>query len=61
MELFASIWVARRKSVQKLKEGETASNLFAFMTTESYAEVNPFIPHPKAMPVIQTKLEDWNR
>ena len=47
-------------SVRKVKEGETASDLYTFLTTEPNAEVGAF--HPKAMPVILTtpdKVETW--
>ena len=35
---------------EKVKEGETTNDLFAFLTTEPNAEVGAI--HPKAMPVI---------
>ena len=46
-------------SVRKLKEGEVTADLFAFLTCPPNAEVAPV--HPKAMPVILTKPEDWRR
>ncbi|WP_283179377.1 SOS response-associated peptidase family protein [Gemmobacter sp. 24YEA27] len=44
-------------SVRKLKEGEVTADLFGFLTCEPNAEVRPV--HPKAMPVILTRPEDW--
>ena len=44
-------------SVRKLKEGEVTTELFAFLTCAPNAEVAPV--HPKAMPVILTKAEEW--
>lgn len=49
-------------SVRKAKEGEATCDLFAFLTTESNAEVAPI--HAKAMPVILTtdeEFETWLR
>lgn len=46
-------------SVRKLKEGELTAELFGFLTCAPNAEVNPI--HPKAMPVILTRPEDWRR
>lgn len=46
---FAGIWT-RWTSVRKVREGETTNDVFAFLTTESNAEVGAI--HPKAMPVI---------
>lgn len=46
-------------SVRKLKEGEVTAELFAFLTCPPNAEVAPV--HPKAMPVILTRPEDWRR
>ena len=40
-----------------MKEGETTNDLYAFLTTEANKEVGAI--HPKAMPVILTKPEDW--
>ena len=48
------------KSVRKVKEGETISDLYAFLTTEPNAEVGAI--HPKAMPVIlvtQEEIDIW--
>jgi putative SOS response-associated peptidase YedK len=56
---FAGIWT-HWTSVRKVKEGETANDLYAFLTTEPNAEVRAF--HPKAMPVILTtpdEVETW--
>ena len=56
---FAGIWT-RWTSVRKVKEGETANDLFAFLTTEPNALVRAY--HPKAMPVILTSeavIDAW--
>ena len=55
LAFFAGLWT-RWTSVRKLKEGETTNDLFAFLTTESNAEVGAI--HPKAMPVILTEREE---
>jgi putative SOS response-associated peptidase YedK len=52
---FAGIWT-NWTSVRKVKEGETANDLYAFLTTEPNAEVGAV--HPKAMPVILTTPEE---
>jgi putative SOS response-associated peptidase YedK len=44
-------------SVRKVKDGETTDDLFAFLTCPPNAEVAAV--HPKAMPVILTKPEEW--
>lgn len=44
-------------SVRKLRDGETTDELFAFLTCDPNAEVGAV--HPKAMPVILTRPEDW--
>jgi putative SOS response-associated peptidase YedK len=54
---FAGIWT-RWTSVRKVKEGETTNDLFAFLTTEPNAEVGAI--HPKAMPVILTRPEEFD-
>jgi putative SOS response-associated peptidase YedK len=46
-------------SVRKLKEGEVMADLFGFLTCPPNAEVAPI--HPKAMPVILTKPQEWRR
>ncbi len=59
LAFFAGSWT-RWTSVRKLKEGETTSDLFAFLTTEANAEVGAI--HPKAMPVILTEggeIDSW--
>ncbi len=56
LAFFAGIWVPQWKAVRKLKEGEIAADLFAFLTTEPNLEVGAI--HPKAMPVILTKAEE---
>jgi putative SOS response-associated peptidase YedK len=43
-------------SVRKLNEGETANDLFAFLTTEPDAVAGKY--HPKTMPVILTTQEE---
>ena len=55
LAFFAGIWT-RWTSVRKVKEGETANDLFAFLTTEPNAVVAPV--HPKAMPVILTTPDE---
>jgi len=40
-----------------VKDGETTDDLFAFLTCPPNAEVAAV--HPKAMPVILTKPEEW--
>ena len=55
LAFFAGIWT-RWTSVCKVKEGETANDLFAFLTTEPNAVVAPI--HPKAMPVILRTPEE---
>lgn len=54
---FAGIWT-RWTSVRKVKEGETTNDLFGFLTTEPNAEVREF--HPKAMPVILTRPDEFD-
>ncbi len=46
-------------SVRKLKEGAITAELFGFLTCAPNAEVGPI--HPKAMPVILTRPEEWRR
>ncbi len=53
--VFAGIWT-NWTSVRKVKEGETTNDLFGFLTTEPNNIVGP--THPKAMPVILTRLEE---
>lgn len=52
---FAGIWT-RWTSVRKLKEGEIEADLYAFLTTEPNAMVEPV--HKKAMPVILTTADE---
>jgi putative SOS response-associated peptidase YedK len=54
---FAGIEVRGWTSVRKVKDGETTDDLFAFLTCPPNAEVGAI--HPKAMPVILTKREEW--
>ena len=53
---FAGIWIPQQTRVWKLKEGETTTDCYAFLTTEPNGEVAPI--HPKAMPVILTSPEE---
>lgn len=54
---FAGIEVRDWTSVRKVKDGETTDDLFAFLTCEPNAEVKAV--HPKAMPVILTRSDEW--
>jgi putative SOS response-associated peptidase YedK len=57
---FAGIWTPQWTSVRKVMEGETTSDLYAFLTTKANAEVEQF--HDKAMPVIlrtPEEVEHW--
>ena len=45
--------------MRKLKEGEATDDLYAFLTTEPNAELAEV--HPKAMPVILTEAEEWEK
>jgi putative SOS response-associated peptidase YedK len=56
LAFFAGIWT-NWTSVRKVKEGETRNTLFGFLTTEPNAEVGSV--HPKAMPVILTKPDEF--
>ncbi|HYN27991.1 MAG TPA: SOS response-associated peptidase, partial [Burkholderiales bacterium] len=58
LAFFAGIW-ATWTSVRKLKEGSVTADLFGFLTTEANAEVAAI--HPKAMPVILTAPDEWER
>lgn len=44
-------------SVRKLSEGEVTAELFGFLTCPPNREIAPI--HPKAMPVILTRPEEW--
>ena len=55
LAVFAGI-NCRWTSVRKLEDGETTDDLFAFLTTETNAEVAAV--HPKAMPVILRTPEE---
>ena len=55
---FAGIWT-EWTSVRKLKEGKVTASLFGFLTCAPNREVQPI--HPKAMPVILTRPDDWRR
>jgi putative SOS response-associated peptidase YedK len=54
---FAGIETRAWRSVRKVKHGETEDDLFAFLTCPPNAEVAAV--HPKAMPVILTKPDEW--
>jgi putative SOS response-associated peptidase YedK len=57
---FAGIWTPQWTSVRKVKEGETTSDLYGFLTTAPNAEVGQY--HDKAMPVIlrtPEEVETW--
>lgn len=54
---FAGIETRGWRSVRRVKDGETEDDLFAFLTCAANAEVGAV--HPKAMPVILTRPEDW--
>lgn len=54
---FAGIQVRDWSSVRKVKDGPTVDDLFAFLTTSPSAEVAAI--HPKAMPVILTREQEW--
>ncbi len=59
LAFFAGIWT-NWTSVRKVKEGETTNDLYAFLTTDSNAEVASV--HPTAMPVIlitDDEVECW--
>ncbi len=53
---FAGIWT-KWTSVRKVKEGEVTADLYGFLTTEANKTVGAI--HPKAMPVILTKPDEW--
>ena len=53
---FAGIWVPEWTSIRKLKDGETTDDLFAFLTCDPNAVVEPI--HPKAMPVILIEADE---
>jgi putative SOS response-associated peptidase YedK len=58
LAFFAGIW-ANWTSVRKVREGETTNDLCGFLTTAPNAEVGAV--HPKAMPVILTTPQEWER
>ncbi|WP_411891362.1 SOS response-associated peptidase [Yoonia sp. SDW83-1] len=55
---FAGIWT-QWTSVRKVKDGETTDNLFGFLTCDPNEVVAAV--HPKAMPVILTEPDEWER
>jgi len=56
LAFFAGIWAPQWTCVRKVKEGQITTDLFAFLTTEPNADVEP-IP-PTARPVIRTTLDE---
>ncbi len=58
LAFFAGVHVPKWTSVRKVKAGEETADLYAFLTTEPNAVVAPI--HPKAMPVILTRHEQWD-
>jgi len=59
---FAGIHVPQWQSVRKVKDGLTTDDLYAFLTTEPNAVVEPI--HQKAMPVLlltQEEVDVWMR
>jgi len=58
LAFFAGIWT-HWTCVRRKAEGEISCDLFAFLTAEANAVVGRY--HPKAMPVILTRSEDWDR
>lgn len=54
---FAGIEFRGWKSLRKVKDGPTTDDLFAVLTTVPNAEVAAV--HPKAMPVILTRPDEW--
>lgn len=58
LAFFAGLWT-RWTSVRKLKEGEVTADLYGFLTCDPDATVAPV--HPKAMPVILTRPDEWRR
>jgi putative SOS response-associated peptidase YedK len=57
LAFFAGIWT-NWSGVRKVKEGPVTVDLFGFLTTEPNKEVGAI--HPKAMPVILTKPEEFD-
>ena len=56
LAFFAGIHLQAHTSVRKIKTGMETIDVFAFLTTESNAEVGAV--HPKAMPVILTQTDE---
>lgn len=56
LAFLAGLWT-QWTSVRRLKEGELTADLHGFLTCEPNAQVRPV--HPKAMPVILTRPDDW--
>ena len=57
LAFFAGLWTPWT-STRKLAEGEVTLDLFGFLTTDANAEVGAV--HPKAMPVILNREEEWD-
>lgn len=56
LAFFAGTWT-NWTGVRKAREGLVTTDIFAFLTTEPNAEVGAV--HPKAMPVILRKPEEF--
>ena len=59
LAFFAGVWT-RWTSVRRMKEGETTSDIYAFLTTEANKVVGAI--HAQAMPVIlmtREEIETW--
>lgn len=58
LAFFAGVWVKDWTCVRKKNVGSETCDLFAFLTTEPSEPVKSI--HPKAMPVILTRPEEWD-
>lgn len=56
---FAGLHVPGWRSVRKVRDGETVDDLYAFLTCPPNSEIGAI--HPKAMPVILTRPDEWER
>jgi putative SOS response-associated peptidase YedK len=59
LAFFAGIWTSQWTAVRRIKEGQTTSDAFAFLTTDPNKELEAV--HPSAMPVILRTEIDVNR
>lgn len=59
LAFFAGIWTPQWRAVRRIKEGETTSDAFAFLTTDPNKEIEAV--HPSAMPVILRTEFEVNR